>query len=99
MWWACAAGRLQPRTWQKPRSRARILLCGVLGALARFPLCRFEQVRDATREEKLELVAGADLRFSYCFLGSFALESLSLPPPLPRLFTLHSDTVAKGSDI
>jgi len=70
-----------------------------VGALARRPLCRFEQARDATRQEKLELVAGAHLRFSDRFLGSFTLESLSLPPQLPRLFALHSDTVARGSDI
>ena len=68
-------------------------------ALPRRPLRGFEQARDATRQEKLELVAGAHLRFSDRSLGLFTLESLSLPPQLPRSFTLHSDTVARGSDI
>lgn len=68
-------------------------------ALARRPLRRLEQARDATRQEKLELVAGAHLRFSDSSLDLFTLESLSFPPQLPRSFTLHSDTVARGSDI
>jgi hypothetical protein len=79
-------------TGHSPRNRP-------VGALARFPLGLLEQGRNATRQEKLELVGRAHLRLSYRFLGSFPLESLSLPPTLPRLFTLHSDTVLRGSDI
>src|SRR6266478_4196152 len=29
MWWACVAARLQPGTWQKPRSRVKTRFCRV----------------------------------------------------------------------
>lgn len=67
-------------------------------ALAHRPLCCPEERCDATRQEELELVAGAHLRLAGRLLVSFTLESLSFPPSLPRLFALHADTVARGSD-